>query len=268
MIGPQILTNLRQNKLAALWLILVLALFLRTQADATQVTFAKRNGKIYVETDPKHYAFNGQVSDEPVMRIIAVDDEGQYRFTSECDLSWTEYKKIGANSLKKYSRLRGIYMRPKEDRREKGGDYVWTESFAEGEKAEQQQAVKDMGDNTFIYASEYFPSFLARVIISGDVVIYVKYNGQVRMKTIKCLYLNEKIFIEGIKKINPDKRMIPLLSSKADKVFRRHLKSNKFHEGYFKLEVDYAKTYTKAELAAMQNAIRGEGVRVFDGWGP
>lgn len=119
-------------------------------------------------------------------------------------------------------------MGSKGNSKESSEDYFWSDSFTEGVDVGEQPVVRKIDDNTLVYASEYFPSFLARVIISENVVIYVQYNGVVTIKTMNCLYLNE--FLTDFDESTS------LLSSKVDKVLKKHLESNNFE-----LELDYFK---------------------------
>lgn len=43
---------------------ILVALLLQATVNATEVTFVKMDGKIYVETDSSHYAMFGHVKDD------------------------------------------------------------------------------------------------------------------------------------------------------------------------------------------------------------
>lgn len=52
--------------------------------DAAKLTFATNDGKIYVETDEKHFGLYGQVTDKDGVRIIAVNGNRYHYLTSNC----------------------------------------------------------------------------------------------------------------------------------------------------------------------------------------
>lgn len=118
-------------------------------------------------------------------------------------------------------------------------------------------SVVRLDSNTVAYSSQYFPEELAKVIISGNVIVFAHYDGNVRIKTTECLYNNEKILIDGIKKLDPDWKK-SVLSSTGDKLLRKHLQHNPMYSspnGSFKYEQNFYKTRTPKELAAMKRAF-------------
>lgn len=247
--------------------LILVVLPLITIADASQLMFGKIEGKIYAETDSDHFAMFGQVTDRDGIRVIAVDHQGQFHLTSKCESGWKDTKKLDKSVLQSYAQIRDVYMQEKRDPSESPRSYTWSDTLSSDQKG---FAAVRLDPDTIAYSSQYFPEGLARVIISGNVVTFVHYDGKVRIKTTKCLYLNERILVEGIRKLDPDWKK-SLFSSKGDKVLKKHLKYQGFDTspyGSFDSEQDFSKTRTPQELAAMQNAVLGGGMRAFDGWGP
>lgn len=101
-------------------------------------------------------------------------------------------------------------------------------------------------------------------------IIFVHYDGIVTSKFMKCLYPNEKILIDGIRKINVDGGR-SLLSPSEDNGLKKHLYSHPISESDFTGDQLYIRPLTKGErgkleeAADMMRAIRGGGVRAFDG---
>lgn len=94
--------------------------------------------------------------------------------------------------------------------------------------------------------SRYFPDELAKVVIGGNLVTFVHYDGKVVMKTMNCLNINEKILIEGILEIDPDWKKL-VFSFEGDKASKKYLKRHPLDVtpyGSFALEQGYSKTYT------------------------
>lgn len=116
------------------------------------------------------------------------------------------------------------------------------------------------------YSTKYFPSKLAKVISSGDLVFFVHHNGFIALKLKRCLYINERILINGIDKMEKSANSLSLFS--PDNVFKRHLKSKKFNEEKFESEQEYCKTYTKEDFEALDDKIRGSAFTWSEGWKP
>lgn len=252
--------------MAAALLILVV-LSLTAMADATELMFGKIGGKIYAETDPKHFAMFGQVTDQGGVRIISVDDQDQFYLTSSCESGWKDMRKIGKAVLESYSKVREIYTQEKRGPSESPQSYAWTDSFSSDQR---RFAAIRLDPDTIAYSLQYFPEELARMIISGNVVTFVHYDGTVRIKTMKCLFINERILVEGVQQLDPDWKK-SLFSSSGDKDLKRYLKHNGFEQtpdGSFKLEQDFVKTRTPEQWAAIEHAAKGSGMRAFDGWKP
>lgn len=91
-----------------------------------------------------------------------------------------------------------------------------------------------------MFGSKHFPSQIARVLISHELIIFVHYDGTVRMKTDNFLDPNESILIERLKKVEIEASKSLSLSS-PEKALERHLKRSAFDEGSFDLEQNYSK---------------------------
>lgn len=241
-------------KMALMSLILVVLTF-HALADATQFTFTKIGGRIYAETDPEHYAMFGQVKKNNAIQIVSANKEGHYRLKPDCDRDWLSIEKIDEATLKAYKRLRDNYLAEKRGPRESPESYTWTDSFSSDDKREFSAVRLD--PNTVVYSSEYFPEGLARVLISGNLVTFVHYDGRVVIKNMQCLYINERILIDGIEKIDPDWKKT-IFSSTGDKPLKKHLKRNPIDVtpyGSFKLEQRFSKTDTVEEVRSLGRII-------------
>lgn len=215
------------------------AVSLYAMADATQLTFSKIEGKIYVETDPKHFAMFGQVKDKDGIRVISIDEEAQHHLTAKCEIGFKYIGKIDGDTQYKYSQIIENYL--KETRRpdESPTSYIWTDTFS---NEQREFSVVRLDPETLVYSSRYFPSKLGRVIISGSAVVFVHYDNSIALKTIGCLGPNERILVLGLKKINPATKK-SVLSPTGDKILKRHLKHDPIDEAKFYMEQKFARSY-------------------------
>lgn len=97
-------------------------------------------------------------------------------------------------------------------------------------------------------------------------VIFVHYDGRVVMKTIHCLFINEKILIDGIQMIDPDRKR-PLFSPAGDRPLKKHLKHNPINVtpyGSFESEQHFSKTVTPEEMIISQPHIMTANKPVID----
>lgn len=213
---------------------ILIALSLQALAGATKVTYSINitSGKIYAETDEKHYAMYGQVKDKDGVRIESASEDGQYYLTSKCESSWTDIKKIDEHTLSSYHQIRENFLALTKGPEESPDFYIWSDEFSNNQRG--FSAVR-LDPQTVVYGSQYFPSVLARVIISGQLAAFVHYDGNVRMKTLYCLCENEKIFIDGLKRINVNGKN-SMFAFAGDKVLKKHLENNSFREFTFRLE--------------------------------
>lgn len=247
----------------AVALLILVAVSLHAIADATQLTFSKYKHNIYVETDETHYAMYGPVTDKETgaIRIITMSPLGKYYLTSDCDSHWTDLKDIKDDLLESYQKTRVNYLKEKRGAAVSPQSYVWSDTYSSDKR--EFSAIK-VDSRTTVYSSNVFPSELARVIVSGNVIIFAHYDGTLTMKTRNCLYRNEKILLAGIEKMDPDSQKT-IFSSTGEKALRKHLKSNPISETAFDNEQSYMKTYTTEENIAATRAMRGGGVASFDG---
>lgn len=109
-----------------------------------------------------------------------------------------------------------------------------------------------------MYTSNYFPDGLAKVIIAGNVVIFVHHSGHIAMKTGNCLADNERILITGIKKIDLGGKKSTWFKSKGEDALKSYLKSHPINVSQFNTEQVYEKVYTDRELSHMDNVLRRE----------
>lgn len=217
---------------------ILLAVSLHALADATQLTFSKIEGKIYVETDPKHFAMFGQVKDKDGIRAISTDEETQYHLTEKCEIGNTYVDKIDADTRYKYCQVIENHLEETRRPGESPKSYIWTNTFS---SEQSDYSVVRLDPETLVYSSQYFPSKLGRVIISGPVVIFVHYDKSIALKTIGCLDPNERILVRGLNKINPETKK-SVLSATGDKILKKHLKQNSIDEPKFYLEQKFAWT--------------------------
>lgn len=221
---------------------------LLTLVDATLVTFSKRGEQIYVGTDSKHYAMYGQLMGGDGVTIIAIDDNDRNELTSKCDFKRTKLNELDKETRKSYKELRSVLIQDPAKTLVRSFSalfcsFIWQRAFlADSDKLYEQQVFERIGTETTVYSSNYFPDWLARVIISGQVISFVHYSGTVVMKTLNCLYRFERIFIEGIKQIDTSGKKRLFFRSSLDKVLKQHLHRNSFDEGQFKLEQEYIGT--------------------------
>lgn len=242
----------------------LVALSLQATAIATTVTFSKIGYRVYVETDPQHYALYGQVSDKQGFRAIAVNGDTLAYQTKECDTDWSSMSKI----KKDYSEIRGAHLEVRNKSPAISNtptqSYIWTDTLSSDK--EDYSEVK-LDDKTFVVSSKYFPSKLAKVIISDDVFIFVHNDGRVALKTEECLFLNERILVAGIYRDYSGQWPI-LLPSTRGKALKKHLSSKKFNEDKFNSEQEYYKTYTSGEIDHLVDKVKGRAFAWSEGWKP
>lgn len=111
-------------------------------------------------------------------------------------------KNIDEAALKSYRDVRAKFLSEKRGPEESPESFIWSTTFSEDGKREF--SAYRLGGSTVVYSSEYFPKGLARVIINIRLVMFVHYDGRVVIKNTDCLDTNEKILVDGIKKIDPD----------------------------------------------------------------
>lgn len=186
----------------AMMLSILIAFSLHALAYATQITFTKIGSKIYAETDPEHFALFGPITVEDP--IVSADRDGHYVLNLDCHVDKLSIKDIDEATLELYKDIRVHFMAEKRGPDKSSRSFTWSDNFSDNEK-KKFSAVR-LGQNTVVYTSEYFPKGLARVIIYEELVIFVHYDGRVVMKTIHCLFINEKILIDGIQMIDPDRK--------------------------------------------------------------
>lgn len=236
-------------------------------AYTIQVKFTKHGGKMFVETDSKHYAMYGQVTDMFGVRVVVVSDNNHYFQTSNCEKKWQDLDSINQEHLKGYKKIREEYSKFKDESPSISGiptdSYTWSNTFS---KEEREYSEERLDDNTLVFSSKYFPGNLAKLISSGNIVIFVYYDGRVVLKTLDCLYLNEKILIRGINRSLINRSKLSLFSSTGDNALRKYLEKSGINEEKFELEQKFIKTYTSKELAAMQRAVMSEGSRFLNGY--
>lgn len=226
---------------------LFVALSFHTIVDATEVTFVKDvDNKIYVETDSEHYAMFGQYKNKHGPVIIAVYGEHTYQLKANCEKEYHPLDEVSKDLLDNYARLRGIYLKDK--------SMAWSNTFSSDKR---EFSVVKFKDSTVIYSSKFFPSKIAKVIISGDVVIFVHYDGHVTMKTVKCLKANERKLFNAIKKIGTEK-CNPSCFSLKDSPMRVYLKVHKLNEEHLYDEQLYLDVWSDEDLEKLQNRIRNE----------
>lgn len=243
---------------------LLVVISLQAIANATTITFSKIHDKIYVETDLQHYALYGQVTDKDGIRVIAVNGNTRAHQTAKCDADWNSMDKID----KDYSSIREAYLDVREKCLEASSkpkkSCIWSDTFTSDQK---DYSTVRLDEDTVVYSSKYFPAELAKVIISGNVVIFVHYDGLVALKTKNCLYLNEKKLIAGIYKAEGSgNKLAGIFHPKGDGAIKKHIKSSEFNEEKFNLEQEYFKTYTTEDYARMDAKVRGSAFLWSEGW--
>lgn len=202
--------------------------------EVTVLTFSKYAGKIYAATDPKQFALYGQLTD----KILSVNEEGRFYLTPECESSRTKLEDIPEISWHVYDHFRKHFLKEQRGPEQSPKSYTWSDAFEHGQR---QFSVIRLDPDTVVYSSRLFPKILARVIISGQVVTFVHFDGTVRMKTLNCLLPNEKILIEGVQKIQPDTKR-SFFAPAGDKVLQKHLKQDPIDETLFNQEQSFSKT--------------------------
>lgn len=245
--------------------IFVLLSICASLADAGQLAFSKIDGKIYVETDQKHYAMFGQFRDGNGVKIIAVNEFSHYSLTSRCVKLWSPIEEVQRRYLEKYSEIRKAFLGLNQWKSSKVSSlatqpYRWSTTFSRNLR--EYSSIR-LDEDTLILSSKYFPPELAKVIICGNVIIFVHYEGLVTMKTIACLYLNEQKLLAGIDKlgvIDYGNKLSPSsLSHKTsdeNEAMKEYLEINPINDSEFSLEQMYSRTYTNEQLLAMNYGIK------------
>lgn len=229
-------------KLSFITLILTLSLN-HAIANASRLTFVKNNGNIYVETDEKHYAMFGQVMDtNGEVLIVAID--GQNYYSLKCDSCETDSKVLEKGKpdyVKDYGIIRADYLKIDTECPAISNiptkEYSWSTTFIPNEK--KAYSVTRLDDSTLVYSAKSFPNRLARLIISGDVVIFVHYDGHIALKTIKCLNSNERTLLNGIGKIKSGGKIAAIFSPSEEKTLKKYWKKHPINEQEFNFEQEY-----------------------------
>lgn len=220
-----------------------------------QLIFSKISGDIYVQTDDKHYAFYGQTKDEDGIRVIRVTEDSYYYQKSNCERFRKDLDRVDGKELNKHVLIRGNWLAEKRGPETSPGSYTWSHNFSDGEK---KFSVIRLDTKTVVYCSAHFPGDLAIVIITGNVVIFAHYDGNITLKTRNCLYNNEKILLAGIDQIDINKGdKVGLFGSSGDKPLKKHIKLYPISELGFGLEQDYYATYTAEDRANIQRVPNG-----------
>lgn len=234
----------------AFLVLIPLALALITLVGATKVTFTKLGDRVYAETDPQHYAMYGDYRNSQGIVIIAMNGKDHHKFYSKCDYKWTPLDELDKEVLEDIGKRRERYLEEKGESpsisNTKTDSYTWSDEFS---KDDRKFSVVKLDDNTKVYSSRYFPKELARVIISGDVVISIRYDGHVGMKTKKCLAANERTVYKAIKSIRSN------IALMKDTPLRVHLATHKINESDLYDEQDYIKIYTDEDYRQMQQNL-------------
>lgn len=183
-------------------LTILVVLSLNAIVNATRVTFTKMGDKIYVETDPQHYAIFGQYQDEHGNMIVAVNDEHQYKLGTTCEKKWQNIKDLNGEELDNYKEIREKFLAEKRKSpilsKTSTDSYTWSDTFS---TEDRNFSVMRLDGSTVVYSSRYFPSKLARIIISGEIIISIRFDRSVVMKSMHCSTEKEKLLYETIKRV-------------------------------------------------------------------
>lgn len=248
--------------------LLVILISCHAIVDAVKLTFTMLGGRIYIETDPEHFAMYGQVKIKNEVTIVAVNENEHTYLTSTCQVEQVKLSRVRKSDLQDYAKIRDVSLAIKNESpaisNTENPDYTWSQTFSKDEK---DFFVTRLDKNTVVYSSEYFPWYIARVIISGEVIIFVHNDGTVIMKTKNCLYPDEKNLIKGIKKINTSNGISACFSSRDDKALERHLRAHPIDRNQLSREQRYKRPLTEAELReraernrSIERALRGGGL--------
>lgn len=241
---------------------LVIVQSLLAIANADTVTFSKIFDHIYVATDSAHFALYGPIKDKDGIRAVAVNGQTRYYQTPKCETDWNSLDEVKMDYNLNKEQFSKIQNKCPAITNKPTNSYTWSDTLS---NASQEYSAVKIDDDTLVYSSAYFPSKLAKVIFSGDLVFFVHYNGFIALKLKGCLYINERILINGIDKMVKSANGLSLFSS-PDKVFKKYLKSKRFDENKFKSEQEYCKTYTKKDFEAIEDKIRGSAFVWSEGW--
>lgn len=227
---------------------------------------------LYVETDPFHYAMYGPVKDpNGEVRIVAINNPAYYQQTFRCLDVRTSFPGRLRDDEDELRKVRDVFLAESRECPAASGkptdSFIWSGTFFSDE-ARKYSAVR-LNDNTVVYSSQYFPTGLARVIISDHIMIFIHYDDTITMKYEKCLCRDEKILINGIKKIDVDGKKISPFYPKEDKALKNHLKSHPIDETEFKLQQLFIKTLSEEKWSAgMKDYVSASVFNSFSGWGP
>lgn len=209
-------------------------------ANASQLTFVKNNGNIYVETDEKHFAMFGKVKDtDGEVLIVAIDGRNYYSLkpSDNCETNFKildsvnpDYGIIRANYLKIDTQCPAISNILTER-------YSWSTTFMPNE--EKAYSMVKLDDSTLVFSAKSFPKRLARLIINGSVVIFVHYDGHIALKTTKCLNSNEITLLNGIGKIISGGKIAAIFSLNKDNILKKYWQKHPINEQEFNFEQEY-----------------------------
>lgn len=222
-------------------IILAIVLALQTSVDASTLTLNRVTDMFHIGINAEHFAIYARAEASPT-RVVAVNGNKIIITEATCK---TEIHDANERRLNDYIGLRNAFMRKanKSPAMVTSGtrSYAWSEAISEDEKG---FSVTRLDDETVVYASKLFPSKLARIIISGNLYFFVHYDGYSAIKEGGCLLDNEKILIEGVRKIKTtnNQGFISCFHQANDSPLKKHLKVHPINEAIFEREQTYSKT--------------------------
>lgn len=238
----------------ALTVTILFALSLQVIVDATEVKLVKESGnKIYVETGTQHYAMVGYHKNDDEFPIIVVMGNCHFEISPRCGKTFRELNTLSQTVLNTYNRIKEDCLKERRGSpvitKMPTESYAWSTTFSEEEK---EYSVIKLDDDTSVISSKYLPSKIAKVIMSGDIIIFVYYDGQITMKRINCLASNERILLKGIKKISKTCRRSWCFPSKGEEALKAYLSSQKIDEDDLYTEQQYLRVWTDDDMKRLK----------------
>lgn len=233
----------------ALKLAILVILFgsIQSLAQAKKLTFTKIGDKYHIETDTKHYALYAKVSSSPT-RTVVIDGNMITLLRSNCEGETVLPSEIKGATRDDYDDIRGYFLKVKAEdpikSKKATQKYSWSGDF---HKDDEEFSLRKLDHDTVVYSSQLFPSKLARVIISENLIFFVHYDGYVMIKEENCLMENERSLIEGIKKIKIDqgKGITSCFHPTNDQALKKYLKTHPIDGGMFEREQVYVRKSPK-----------------------
>lgn len=247
----------------ALKLAIIVALFsIQTLACAKKFTFTKKSDKFYIETDDQHYAIYAKVPSSTI-RTVVINKDMITLLRSNCQGETVALSELKGVSKEAFDDLRSNFLKVTAadpiTLKTLSDEYTWSGAFQN--QGSDGFSLRKLDSDTIVYSSDRFPTRLARVIISRNLIFFVHYDG-VLTKEENCLMENERGLIEGVRRIKTEqsKGVTSLFHSSKDNGLKKYLQAHPISNqmfGWFEQE------YPRKRIQPVEGAKLGNELNLW-----